>query len=127
MTTAMGFASILLTVFLIWNHRYGKGDRELYKYFQHNQELAETLNIRHYNQDDYEVIWSFLKFWILSFLNCALTLPNGTKMVDGCLEAGGFFSLRHLIYISYIFVGSVLGFLLLLPLFILNIWLFDEE
>jgi len=85
------------------------------------------LNIRHYNQDDYEVIWSFLKFWILSFLNCALTLPNGTKMVDGCLEAGGFFSLRHLIYISYIFVGSVLGFLLLLPLFILNIWLFDEE
>lgn len=127
MLVAMFVASTGLTGFLIANHIFGKLDRELYRYFQDNQELAETLSIRRYNQDDYEVFWSFLKFWILSFLNCALTLPNGTKMVDGCLEAGGFFSLRHLISISYVFVGSFLSFLVLLALFILNIKCFDEE
>jgi len=127
MTIAMVIALIGLTLFLCANQRYGKVDSELYKYFQDNQQLADTLNVGRYIQDDWRLLWSFLKFWILSFLNCALTLPNGTKMVDGCLRAGGFFLLRQLIYISYVFVASVGSFVVLLFLFICNVLCFDEE
>lgn len=129
MTIAMVVALFGLILFLCVNQRFGNVDSGLRQYFQHpdNQQLADTLNVRHYNPDDWELLWSFLKFWILSFLNCALTLPNGTKMVDGCLEAGGFFLLRHLITISYVFVASVGGFVILFLLFMCNIKCFDEE
>eukprot|EP00493_Phyllostaurus_siculus_P025481 UN25825 len=74
-----------------------------------------------------EMLWCLIKFWILSFFNCALTLPMGTAMVDGCLEAGGFFQLRHLIAVSYIFIISLGSILFLMFLFLCNVKCFDEQ
>jgi len=133
MKWSMWVAIILLTAALIANEyiAYRNDDedeviaRGLFQWS--NTELAETLGVDHYSADDWEVIWSFMKFLILSFFNCALTLPTGTTMVNGCLEAGGFFQLRHLIFISYIFVISCGSFLFLLTLFVCNIKCFDRD
>jgi len=127
MGIAMWIAIILLTAALLANEACRSIQSGLYHYFQTDTELAEMLNIGHYNEDDWELIWSFMKFWILSFFNCALTLPIGTTMIGGCLEAGGFFQLRHLITVAYIFVLSCGSFLFLLGLFLCNVKCFDEE
>merc|ERR1719357_1749504 len=51
----------------------------------------------------------------------------GSSIVDGCLESKGFFQLRHLIAVSYIFIISLISILFLMFLFLCNVKCFDEQ